>query len=129
MINLHKALSQNIRNNYNFFQKYDFSYSIKGFTDVDMSAIKKQDVQEFDYIKYKKEYTDIKLSYENRYNTLFKLANDIFKIEMNDIKYKELDKQEKHAQKLFETAKDTSFSVYALIIIYVIIIIMAYYIQ
>ena len=63
------------------------SYTIKSFTDINVSAIQKTEVQEFDYIAYKKEYNNVKIAYENRYNTIFKLANDIFKLEINEIKY------------------------------------------
>jgi hypothetical protein len=129
MIKLHQSISDTIRNKYNFFQKYELSYTIKSFTDIDVSAIKKTEVQEFDYISYKKEYNNVKNSYENRYNTIFKLANDIFKMEINDIRYRELEKQEKDAKKLLDIAQDTSMSVYGLVIIYLIIIILAYYIK
>ena len=129
MITLHQSISDTIRNKYSFFQKYELSYTIKSFTDIDVSATKKTEVQQFDYIGYKKEYNNVKNAYENRYNTIFKLANDIFKLEINDIKYRELEKQQNDAKKLLDTARDTSMSVYGLIVIYLIIIILAYYIK
>lgn len=130
MIDLHDNICKDIRINNNIFQTYDVNINISGFTDINTNAVKKENViQKFNYDEYKIKYQNNETSYNNQYESLYKLSNDIYKLESNILKYKDLEETEIRAKKLLDKANDTSNAVYGLFIIYIIIIIIANYVE
>jgi hypothetical protein len=130
MIKIYKNVVYDVKTNYNFFKSYDIKLEVTDFEDAEFSLSKKENnVVKFDYFVYKRKYAHVKRTYENKYDALFKLVNDIWKIEMNSFKYKDMEKEQDDAKKLLELAQGSSSAVYALCIIYIICIVLAYYIQ
>lgn len=130
MIDLHDNVCKDIRTNNNIFQTYDVNINVSGFTDINTNAVKKENIiQKFNYDEYKKQYQNNMTTYNNQYESLYKLANNIYKLESNILKYKDLEETEITAKKLLNKANDTSNAVYVLFIIYIIIIIIANYVE
>jgi hypothetical protein len=130
MIKVYKTVVYDLKTNFDFFKSYDINLQITDFKDAEFSLSKKEnDVVKLDYFLYKKKYTVVKRTYENKYDSLFKLINDIYKTEITSSKYKDLDKEQEDAKKLLELAQGSSSAVYALCVIYIICIVLAYYIQ
>lgn len=128
-IKLHNNLYRSIGNRdkigiFSYDFKFDNSSSNNVF-DVNAYSVSKNELG-INFDVYSASYDSIRGDFENKYNVLFNIANNRYKIEEEKHNYRELERdQEEYSRDVLKMANNTSTNIYTLFSVYFIALFVA----